>query len=99
MLSGQLTSLIGGYCVCNWAGSGVTRRSLEAVKDVWAWSDVPKGLEIGMFPFDRLADRRYMDYHGKRYKAAMKIQVMELIHAAIQAHQANEMVRANGWFL
>lgn len=62
--------------VVGWPGSGVTRRALEAVKDVWEWSEMRKaGPEVGMFPFERLADRRFMDHHGKRYKAATKMEV------------------------
>jgi hypothetical protein len=54
----------------------VTQRSLQAVKDMWAWSEVRKTEgEFGMFPFDRIADRMFMAHHGKRYKAARKIQV------------------------
>ena len=58
------------------AGTGVGLRAVQAVKDVWTWSSLRKtDTEFGMFPFHRLADRRFIHGHAERYRCATKVTV------------------------
>lgn len=56
-------------------------RALQAVREAWCWSSVRKTEEeLGVFPFSRLADRRFIHHHATQYRAATTITVSDTHH-------------------